>query len=278
MALNKEMTPTAPTPDASVLNAILAERDGFLRNAGRLRQADPNDPYWQDLATPEKYTRGGQFLETGMLISWLGRTRKPKRILEIGTRTGGSLISLLHGYSAAEQAAVQEVLSFDMWREYVSTTPFASFVSKLLGKDRNINVSERFTGLIRGSITNMATRKVQDNLRLFGIATDRITFISGDSKTTVPGFFKDHPQRLFDYILVDGGHDVGTAHQDLENVVGHCDVGGVIVFDDIAPESYGLLPVWERFQEAHRDEFDFQVIMHRKGMAWAVRKQFRKQP
>lgn len=268
------MTATASIRPTPFLDEILGEREHFLQNAGQLRKADPNDPYWQDLATPEKYTRDGRFLETGMLIGWLGRTRKPKRILEIGTRTGGSLISLLHGYSPADQQQIQEVVSFDMWREYVSTTPLSTFFSKLLGRDRNINVSERFTGLFKGTITNMATRKVQSNLQLFGIATDRIAFISGDSKVTVPLFFKEHPERLYDYILVDGGHDMDTAHQDLENVVDHCDIGGVIVFDDIAPESYGLLPVWERFQATHKDEFDFHVIMHRKGMAWAVRKQF----
>jgi predicted O-methyltransferase YrrM len=272
------MNTYSSAPTATELDAILDEREKFLRNAGLLREADPNDSYWQDLATPDKYTRDGQFLETGMLIAWLGRVRKPKRILEIGTRTGGSLISLLHGYSAADHRNVQEIVSFDMWREYVSTTPFSSFITKLLGKDRNINVSERYTGLFKGSINNMATRKVQHNLGLFGIPTDRITFISGDSKVTVPGFFRTYPDRLYDYILVDGGHDTETAHQDLENVVDHCDVGGVIVFDDIAPESYGLLPVWEQFQANHSEEFDFHVIMHRKGMAWAVRKQFSKRP
>ena len=96
------------------LEEILSERERFLQNARQLRETDPNDPYWQDLATPEKYMRDGRFLETGMLISWLGRTRKPKRILEIGTRTGGSLISLLHSYSADDQQKIQEVLKFDL--------------------------------------------------------------------------------------------------------------------------------------------------------------------
>lgn len=269
------MTTASSTRALPFAQAILGERERFLANAGKLRQADPNDSYWKDLATPEKFTRDGLFLETGMLISWLGRTRKPKRILEIGTRTGGSLISLLHGYTPAEQQAIAEVVSFDMWREYVSTTPLSAFFTKLLGRDRNLNVGERYTGLVKGTITNMATRKVKANLGLFGIDAGRIAFISGDSKVTVPEFFREHPGKLYDYLLVDGGHDAETAWQDLENVVDHCDVGGVIVFDDIAPESYGLLPVWERFREKHKEEFEFQEIMHRKGMAWAVRKQFK---
>ncbi len=266
----------APDAVESALMAdILNEQDHFLNNVSRLRQADPNDQYWRDLSDPERCSRDGRFLETGMLIGWIGRTFKPKRILEIGTRTGGSLISLLSQYSGEEQERVDGIVSFDMWREYVSTTALSSLASKLMGRDRNINLSERFTGMFKSSIADLATDKVQDNLRLFGIRTDRLAFISGDSKESVPTFFTENPNRMFDYILVDGGHDQETAFADLCNVVDHCDVGGVIVFDDIGPESYRLLPVWDRFRAAHWDEFDFHSILHRKGMAWAVRKRFK---
>ncbi|MBU0756950.1 MAG: hypothetical protein KKF44_02705, partial [Nanoarchaeota archaeon] len=48
------------------------------------------------------------------LIMWIGCEYKPKRILEIGTRTGGSLISLLCTYSQNDFKKIEEIVSFDL--------------------------------------------------------------------------------------------------------------------------------------------------------------------
>jgi predicted O-methyltransferase YrrM len=251
---------------------ILSYKESLIGNGKKLRQLDPNDDYWKDLSDETKLSRNGIFLESNMVTSWIAETRKPKKILEIGTRTGGSLIALLSRYSAEEQNKIEKIVSFDMWREYISTTPFASFVSKLAGKKRNINISERFLKFMGNRVEKNSTNKVRNNLKAFNISSQKIQFVSGDSKIMVPEYFIKNPDHKFDYILVDGGHDEHTAAVDLENVVNHVEKNGIILFDDIMPESYNLIGVWNAFKEKHKDEFDFFEIHHRKGIAWAIKR------
>ena len=96
--------------------------------------------------------------------------------------------------------------------------------------------------------------------------------IFSDSKKTVPEYFHNNPNKLFDYILVDGGHDKKTAGTDLENISDHVAKGGIVIFDDIGPESYKLIDVWEAFKKKHENEFTFYEKYHRKGVAWAFRR------
>lgn len=251
---------------------ILSYKDILKENAAKLIKLDPNDVYWQDIVDPVRLERGGIFLETNMVSSWIGDTMKPLSILEIGTRTGGSLIALLCLYNEEELKKVREIVSFDMWREYISTTPLSTIISKILGKKRNINISERVTWFMGGYIERHAINKVKRNLKAFNIPSDKINFVSGDSKVSVPEFFRKYPDKKYDYILVDGGHDELTAITDLENVVNHVNPKGIILFDDIMPESYNLINVWNKFKEKHKNDFDFFEIYHRKGTAFAVKK------
>jgi predicted O-methyltransferase YrrM len=73
-----------------------------------------------------------------------------------------------------------------------------------------------------------------------------VTLISGDSRTTVPAFLKQHPNLFFDVINVDGDHSVAGAARDLANVLPRLKIGGVIVFDDIV-SAPALMRVWSWF-------------------------------
>lgn len=258
--------------DEKDFQEIVKYKDLLISNAKKLATLDPNDEYWKFLSDEATLSRNGIFLESNMVESWVGATRKPKRILEIGTRTGGSLIALLCVYPKDDFEKIEEILSFDMWREYVSTTPFATFLSKLMGKKRNINISERFTKWVGNYVEKKSTDKVRKNLAAFNIPADKIKFISGDSTMKVPEYFAKNPGKKFDYILVDGGHDVITATKDLDNVVAHAATGGIILFDDIMPESYNLIGVWDKFKEKNKNDFHFFEIHHRKGIAFAIKK------
>jgi predicted O-methyltransferase YrrM len=174
------------------------------------------------------------FFETYNVIHWYACRYHPKHILEIGTRNGGSLVQLLSAYQEFDQLSV---VCFDLWREIGSP------------------------------------KKVKSNLEKLNIPITFIEFISGDSTQTVPEYFRKHPDRKFDYVLVDGGHESEVARADLENVVDRIAPGGFLIFDDIGPESYKLDHVWQAFKTSHKDELVAFEKYWRKGVAWAFRKE-----
>ena len=173
------------------------------------------------------------FFETYQVITWAALRLRPRRIMEIGTRNGGSLVQLLSMYHRYDG---MQVVCFDLWREIGSP------------------------------------RAVRQNLRRLNIPTDMVEFIRGDSRQTIPAFRQKRPDARFDYILVDGGHEREVALTDLWNVADMVDPGGILIFDDIGPESYHLIDVWQEFQAAHREQFDWYEKPWRKGVAWAIRR------
>jgi predicted O-methyltransferase YrrM len=226
------MNPLMELGKDEMVRGIEARREHVLADVRKLkgRLSNITDYYYRQLL---KLSKQGYFFETWMVENWLGAEMQPRRVLEIGTRNGGSLVALLRPYKSYDGV---KVVCFDLWREIGSP------------------------------------KKVRSNLEYMGIPTDFIEFVSGDSKVTVPEYARAHPGERFDYVLVDGGHDHGTAATDLRNVEGLVDVGGVLVFDDISEASYGLLPEWEEFKRRNGDRFAYFEVMHRKGIAWAFRR------
>jgi len=259
-----------------ITQEIISTTPFVLNNIRLLRKLDPNDHYWSLFTDTGRLTMNGVFIETAMVVSWIGGVFKPKRILEIGTRTGGSLIALLSNYQDFRNI---EVVSFDLWREYVSTTFISKKITSLKSKNQserdivgNVNISEKKLNPFFSLIRNLSINKVRRNLDYFNIPASIITFISGDSKKTVPAYFEKHPEKKFDYILVDGAHDKETAFIDLQNIADHVAEKGIIVFDDISDLSYNLMDVWTRFKELQKDKFDFIEIDCRKGIGLAFKK------
>jgi len=162
-----------------------------------------------------------------------GITHKPKRILEIGVRTGLSICQLLSSY--IDQTLIEKVVLCDIWAD----------------------------GYTSPEIVKM-------NLKALNIPLDAIEFIVGDSKEKIPELAKMGAK--FDYILVDGDHSQEGAKIDLENVRTMINPGGVIVFDDIDPDGMSLAPVWHEFMNNHQQEFEWNEDYNGKGLGWAIKK------
>ena len=136
---------------------------------------------------------------------------QPRSYLEIGTRRGRSVCMV------AAASPSTNVVCADLWQ-----TDYAS----------NENPGPEF---------------VQSELSRVG-HTGSVEFISGDSHVTIPKYFLNNPRAEFDLVTVDGDHSVEGAMDDLQNVVAHLAIGGVLVFDDIDnPYCPGLLQVWNKF-------------------------------
>ena len=215
-----------------MVREIEKRKEPVLDIARALKKKTSNitDYYFRELL---RLSEDGYFFETWMVINWIGSEVSPKRIMEIGTRGGGSLIALLKPYK--DYNGVRAVC-FDLWKEIVGSP-----------------------------------RRVTSNMSHMKIPKGIVEFHSGDSKETVPRYLSEHPGEMFDYILVDGGHDHLTADTDLRNVEGRVAPGGFLVFDDLV--SYSLKTEWDKFKERNGDEFQYFEVMHRKGIAWAMRQE-----
>jgi predicted O-methyltransferase YrrM len=214
--------------------AMIAEmelmKQVVLHTARILAPYNRQDYYYKELL---RLADDDYFFETYQVIAWAALRLRPQRIMEIGSRNGGSLVQLLSMYHRYDG---MQVVCFDLWREIGSP------------------------------------RSVRRNLQRLSIPTDMVEFIRGDSRQTVPAFKQKRPDAHFDYVLVDGGHEREVARTDLKNVADLIDPGGILIFDDIGPESYQLVDVWREFQAAHREQFDWYEKLWRKGVAWAIRR------
>ena len=197
-----------------------------------LKHANPGDTYYENYMW--HYNKRKETFFDIYHFSWAWAIEhKPKRILEIGTRTGISLCQLLSAYM--DTSIIERIVSCDVFND--------GFISPDL---------------------------VKYNLRQLSIPEDtinKIEFKVGDSKVTVPEL-----EGEFDYILVDGDHSKAGAIADLENVKRLVTSGGVIVFDDITPDGMDLLDVWSNFKDKYKDEFEWYDNQNGKGCGWAVKK------
>lgn len=176
--------------------------------------------------------RGTTFVDAYHLMWLIGEHLNPTCILEIGCRTGISICQLLSATRDYTDLAV-----------YLSDTFNDGFVTPYL---------------------------VKKNLAHLNIPVSP-TFIVGNSKKTIPEFKKADGTR-FDYILVDGSHDKKDAREDLMNVSDMLIQGGILLFDDIAPDGCDLQDVWESFKEDYSHDFHFCENHSGKGIGVGVKR------
>ena len=196
-----------------------------------LKAKNPGDTYYEEYL--KHFGREGwEFYDQYHLAIETVLLREPKKILEIGVRTGLSICNMLSAYVNVN--VIEKIVLIDIW-----TDGFAS------------------------------PEIVKMNMRAMNFGEDfinnKVQFIKGDSIEEVPKL-----KEKFDYILVDGDHSKTGAFSDLCNVVDLVSDNGVIVFDDISPYGCSLQDVWDKFKEAYPDRFSYKQDVRGKGVAWAI--------
>lgn len=180
------------------------------------------------------YQRYKPFFDSYMLMWNIGFKMAPRRILEIGTRTGTSICQLLSSYMS--HAQIEKIVLVD---------PFPDGFS--------------------------SPQVVFKNMQWLNLPVDkRVSMIVAKSEEFIPTLAGEK----FDYILVDGDHGKEAARRDLDNVVPLIEDGGIIVFDDIStsPGECALIDVWQDWARANRNKFDFSTRMEGKGVGWAIKR------
>ena len=69
---------------------------------------------------------------------------------------------------------------------------------------------------------------------------NRHSLILGDSMLTIPKYIDANPDKTFDIIFIDGGHDYTIANADLENCRGLANKDTIVIMDDTM-----YTPKWE---------------------------------
>ena len=121
-------------------------------------------------------------------------------------------------------------------------------------------------------IDNPGADYVERRLREFD-HRGNIEFISGDSKKTIPSFFKANPDLYFDLITVDGDHRIKGARIDIRNTVKRLKVGGILVFDDVSsPHHPYLNNLWKEEIVSNPRYFSYEYDDVGLGVGIAVKK------
>jgi len=199
-----------------------------------LKRVNPGDMYYEAYLG-HLAKDGDKFYDLYMLLWEIGVERAPKRILEIGVRTGISLCQLLSSY--IDNSVVEEIVCVD------------PFIDEYL-----------------------SDKLVAANLKALNLPAEKVKFLVEPSDAALPRMIGEG--KLFDYVLVDGDHSWDAAMKDLENAHNLVAKDGVIVFDDISqePGECGLIVVWDEFKKKHPRDYEFHENMNGKGVSWAIRK------
>ncbi len=181
---------------------------------------------------------GNYWTYSDLVIALMGVSKliSVENYMEIGVRRGRSMAVV------ASQHPKCHIVGFDMWiSNYCGMeNPGPKFVEQELGK----------VGFI-----------------------GKVNFINGDSKKTVPGYFKENPGQYFDVITVDGDHSRHGATVDLKNVITHLKIGGLLIFDDIVSHEHPhLISVWNNVIKKSGRFETFEYKGNGLGIAIGIRK------
>lgn len=176
------------------------------------------DPVWTERIIQEVESN---HIETRCFLSWIARELQPKTYLEIGVRRGFSMAMV------GSRSPDVEIYAFDDWLPGYANVP---------------NPGPAF---VRAELAKVGYEK-------------KVHFFNGDSHRLLPAFFgsrragllarlrvMNKPNReaiCFDLITIDGDHSLIGAYQDLMDTMPFCAVGGVLLFDDIAPDLAAISP------------------------------------
>jgi predicted O-methyltransferase YrrM len=208
----------------TVINSVI------FNNLRILKKINPEDTYYEAYKWHfEK--RGLDFMDAYHFMWWLGANIAPKRILEIGSRTGVSLCQLLSAYTSYK--GIDRIVCCDNFSE--------------IGSPEIIKANLSYLNIPDGIIS-------------------KVEFLTGSSLEEIPKL-----DEKFDYILVDGCHDKDYARQDLINSEKLIDVGGYITMDDLAPDGCSLQDIWDEFKYNHKNGFEFYENHEGKGLGVAKR-------
>ena len=183
-----------------------------------------------------KFGENWKYADINTAIYTFSKLLEIENYLEIGVRRGRSMSVF------ASQSKSANIYGFDMW------------IPDYAGSE------------------NPGESLVREELNKFGYQ-GKLTLIDGDSKKTIPKFFRQNQDLYFDLITVDGDHSIGGAKRDIINVIERLKIGGVIVFDDISSQEHPYLnKLWNKLIKKSDRFYSYEYSDLGLGVAFAIRK------
>jgi predicted O-methyltransferase YrrM len=216
----------------AIVTAALMYTPAIFNTMRILKRLNPADTFLEAYFTHFR-RHGAQFFDHYHLAWLWAHYFAPRRILEIGTRTGISLCQLLSAY--VDQSVIETAITCD---------PF---------------------------LNESSPETVRANLEALNLPVARVEICKAKSCDLMAKLIEE--KRKFDWILIDGDHSHKPALQDLDDAVLLIDVGGVIIFDDISETGLDLLGVWKNWKKKPKPGTELRYFedLHGKGTGWAVR-------
>jgi predicted O-methyltransferase YrrM len=182
-----------------------------------------------------RYGASWRYLDIVNFLYAASKLLQPRNYLEIGVRRGRSACVV------SKACPSVDIIALDIWQPNYAgmDNPGPEFVREELGRCGH-----------RG----------------------KLSFINANSHQALPALFANYPELSFDLITVDGDHTADGAIQDLEDVIPHLSVGGVLIFDDIIhPAHRYLLDCWKQVTAKHPQLRTYEFTDAGFGVAAAVR-------
>lgn len=103
-----------------------------------------------------------------------------------------------------------------------------------------------------GGSCRLSHEHIQEMLIMEVFDIDKVDFLDGDSKWTIPLYFREH-DITFDLIFIDGDHTYEGCLADLDNCIGHCLI--CAIHDVRHPAHSYLLDLCYDFYDLIKDKF-----------------------
>ncbi len=105
---------------------------------------------------------------------------------------------------------------------------------------------------------------------------NRHTLILGDSTITIPNFVKENPNKKFDILFIDGGHDYKIAKSDINNCYHLAHKESIVIMDDTIYTKYwdarwteGPTRSWlDSIKEGKITEISHRDYCRGRGISW----------
>jgi predicted O-methyltransferase YrrM len=189
-------------------------------------------------------------------LAWAFFARKPAHI------AADARLMPIEGHMRGAQARYfQQLLTREPWVRHVAEVGFNAGHSSYLFLNSRSDIEVTSFDLGEHEYTHLAKWIIDEHF------PGRHELVIGDSRLTLPAFTTSQPDRTFDLIFIDGGHDLNVARADIDNCRSLATDQTIVIMDDLnANDAWGKGPV-SAWADAQHDGVIVQDVLVEDGVA-----------